>query len=200
MKRVYKLKDKNGDDIFTTVEDLAIRKYISERNYTHGIHCEGSIIKALFTLLFWDIIYDEDVPYTFILRVQYVPLDMFSKYFYMNRKEKIDGRLKDLELNWTSKTLLQIAKENYMKYSNVSGLCEIDHIIDNMDLLKDLLECIGGSLLAKIFERLVKNVKCYQSGMPDLLIWNTKTKEVKQFTINELLSYYLFFFSVFLLK
>jgi hypothetical protein len=29
------------------------------------MHCEGEVFRALFTLLFWDIIYSADIPFVF---------------------------------------------------------------------------------------------------------------------------------------
>ena len=38
---------------------------------------------------------------------------------------------------------------------------------------------MGGKVLAGIFERMAKNMRYVRSGVPDLVVWNTETKQFK---------------------
>lgn len=54
------------DDEVCTVEDLALQHYAQmEHGGWRGIHCEGSIFRTLYGLLFWDIIF-APVPDVFL--------------------------------------------------------------------------------------------------------------------------------------
>lgn len=182
-KRSYIKNDEDGNKTFMSVENIALDYYINRCGYTDGRHCEGTIIHALFALLFWDIIYDPDppVPGTFLSDIQQIPLDMKSPYFYTNRKCLIDKRLQDISSQWDRNQILNFVKDSYNKHSFEAGICKVDSIIPDNEaehLLETLVDCIGRELLSKIFVRLVKNVGAYRSGMPDLLIWNVDKKIV----------------------
>lgn len=182
-KRSYVKNDADGNKTFMSVENIALEHYINNCGYTDGKHCEGTIIHALFTLFFWDIIYNPDppVPGSFISEIQQVPLDMKTPYFYTNRKFLIDKRLEDISTKWDHHQLLNFIKQNYKDHSFETGLCKVGSIIPDTEaepLLETLVNCIGREILSKIFERLVKNVGAYRSGMPDLLIWNVNKKTV----------------------
>ena len=45
--------------------------------------------------------------------------------------------------------------------------------------LKSLAVCIGSKCIADICERFAKNYRQYRSGIPDLTIWNSETKQWK---------------------
>jgi len=70
--------------------------------FVSGVHDEGSTIKSLFGLIFWDIIYKHPVPDVFRSSYQQAPLDLQSGEFYRNRKERIDKRLETL-CKWNMK-------------------------------------------------------------------------------------------------
>lgn len=62
----------------------------------NGFHSENSIITTLFGLLFWDIIFDDNVPGVFSYPFQIKPLDLGSIYFYHARQELIEARVVDI--------------------------------------------------------------------------------------------------------
>lgn len=168
---------RNGESTYASVEEAALRRYIEARNYTDGRHCEGGIIIALFKLFFWDIIYEEYVPCAFISKVQDVPLDMYTSHFYINRKERIDQRLKEIEFDWSNIQLKSFINRVWAENGHVSCLKETAGTISND--FEAITESIGRIILSKIFQRLVSNLSAYKSGIPDLLIWNKKNKEVR---------------------
>ncbi|VEN39500.1 unnamed protein product [Callosobruchus maculatus] len=118
-KRHYVVQDEDGSSTYLSVENIALRYYIDECGYTDGAHYEGAIVKSLFNLLFWDIIY--------------------------NPKRH-------------------------------------NHIPDP-NMLSVLISCIGRNVLADILKRLVKDIRQYGSGLPDLMVWNAKEQKL-YFTIS----------------
>lgn len=61
-----------------------------------GIHGEGSTFHALYGLLFWDIIYDGDIPDAFISPYQTHPLDLNHDSFFVRREQQILNHLETL--------------------------------------------------------------------------------------------------------
>lgn len=188
-KRRYVGIDEERNETFTSVEMVALEHYISKSHYTDGRHCKGALIHALFILFFWDIIYDPDrpVPGTFLSTIQQVPLDMKSVYFYPNRKNLIDKRLDDIATDWSRTKVLTFLKQNYENHAHEAGIFKVDSVICDTEadtLMETLVDCVGRVVLSRIFQRLVKNVGVYRSGMPDLLIWNVNTKLVSTKSTN----------------
>jgi len=58
-----------------------------------GLHREGTTVRTLFTLLFWDIIFTEVIVDVFYSQFQTSPLDLFTDNFYASRREVIERRL-----------------------------------------------------------------------------------------------------------
>jgi Fanconi-associated nuclease 1 len=91
--------------------------------FISGIHDEGSAIKSLFGLIFWDVIYEHPVPDVFRSSYQQVPLDLYSGEFYRNRKEAVDKRLESLchwDMNCVREYMERILKEHEGKESIVN--------------------------------------------------------------------------------
>lgn len=59
------------------------------------LHSEGSILRTLFGLLFWDIIL-ADVPGAFETKYQSAPLDIVEDTFYQAREDLIETRLAEI--------------------------------------------------------------------------------------------------------
>jgi Fanconi-associated nuclease 1 len=88
-----------------------------------GIHDEGSTIRSLFGLIFWDIIYGHPVADVFRSSYQHEPLDLRSGEFYRHRKEKIDKRLENLckwDMKYVQHFMEKMFKENQGKESVVN--------------------------------------------------------------------------------
>lgn len=146
--------------------------------YPSGLHCEGGLIIAAFCLLFWDIIYDKYVKGTLVSNVQNAPLDMYTPYFYINRERSIQRRLNEISEKWKVSELKTKLFLNWELHSHESSLCNIESVVTKPDHIFNVIMCIGRRIVAKIFERLVKNFKVYHSGFPDLIVWNVEEKKV----------------------
>lgn len=176
-KRHYFIKD-GTDTVYMSVEDIARLHYIQEKGYEDGMHCEGGIIQATFMLFFWEHIYDCFVPGTFISKYQTCPLDMHSRKFYLNRKEHIDHRLREIRYLWNKNEMLEFAMKAWESYSTYNAIWNITSYVNNPQFLKTILLSIKRNVLADIYKRLVTDIKSYRSGLPDLFMWDTKNKRV----------------------
>lgn len=179
-KRAYISKSNEGISV-RGVEQVALEHY-AENGYPGGEHCEGSLVCALLMLFFWDIIYNpiKPIPGTFISKLQVAPLDMFTSYFYSNRKEAFDKRLEEIGTEWSEEKLIDFAVDNWRNHSHERGAFGMimDTINDELSV-EVLITVISGKVLAKIFERLIKDMRQFRSGMPDLLVWNVDERKCK---------------------
>ncbi|KAG5890543.1 hypothetical protein JTB14_028294 [Gonioctena quinquepunctata] len=179
-KRNYFANDTEGNKNYLSIESIALDYYIDRCCYTGGVHCEG-LIKASFTLFFWDLIYNPEttVPGTFLSKRQHIPLDMMTKYFYTNRKNAIDERLRNIASGWSDSKTIEFVKDSFDMHSHKRGLCEPGELIKDVRMLEILVNCAGRNVLSKIYERLVKNIREYGSGIPDLFLWSAENKKSK---------------------
>lgn len=153
---------------FSSVEEIAIAHYRME-GYTEGLHCEGSVVTSLFTLLFWDILYDTPIPDAFLSPYQTAPLDLGSEHFYSSRKEVLESRLADVR-TWSQPQLQRFVGERYEKHRDKLCLVSWNYFC-NVNKLTGLVRCMGGELLAVVCERLAKNFHSCRRGFPDLVLW-----------------------------
>jgi len=70
------------------VENVALRYYSLHENL-NGMHCENAFGKTLFGLLFWEVIFDDSIPYVWQTAFQAAPLDFGTKDFYIQRRNSI---------------------------------------------------------------------------------------------------------------
>ncbi|XP_076258480.1 fanconi-associated nuclease 1-like [Rhynchophorus ferrugineus] len=180
-RKMFVVKDLSNDDItIKNVEDVALSYY--EQNGYQGFHCENSLIHALFMLFFWDIIYSppRNIPAIFVSSIQTGPLDIFTEYFYDNRKRSFEERLLQIESKWTLKETVEFARNNYQEHSHEwSVFGPVINIVPEKKIVDDVVTVIGQTLLSKILERLVKNLKQFRSGMPDLFLYNVEEQKCK---------------------
>ncbi|KAI4468343.1 fanconi-associated nuclease 1 [Holotrichia oblita] len=169
----YRYMYPNGDMAYMNVEQIAIRHYIDKKDFTEGIHCEGALAQSIFYILFWDIIYTEDLPYTFVCKMQYLPLDFYSEEFYKNREALINARLLDIKSNWSEEQLKTYIIETWNSVSKYKSLFVLDHIRDGQKLCK-IVNCIGRNITSDICRRLVENFRDHRAGMPDLFVYNER--------------------------
>lgn len=163
--------DANGDVSYMGVEQIAIRHYIDKKGFTEGLHCEGALIKTLFHVLFWDIIYSSGIDFTFVCKMQILPLDFYCEDFYKNRKEQIDRRLSDIKNRWTQEYFRSFIMKTWFTICKHKSHFVLDYIKDGEKLCQ-IVNCIGRTIVSDICQRLVVNIRNYRAGMPDLFVYN----------------------------
>lgn len=105
-----------------TVEDLARYDY-KKRGYIESVHCEGAFPLTLFGTLFWDEIYNIDVPGACVSYYEPTPMDLFTSEFYENRKEQIDKKLRILR-KFNAETLSSYAKHQFELRCEYTSICQ----------------------------------------------------------------------------
>ncbi|CAK1550676.1 unnamed protein product [Leptosia nina] len=160
------------------VEEFCKYHYIEQGKYTHGEHWESTMIRTLFALLFWDVIYTElrSVRGIFLTRFQKYPLDMFTESFYANRRYLIDDRLTHIEQTGVD-DLVASMKSTWDSRPE----CEISDIQRSKiswENVEVVTKCLGSYALAAICRRLALDYRYSHSGFPDLTLWNPHTKQI----------------------
>jgi Fanconi-associated nuclease 1 len=163
-RRMYSV---NGS--ITTVEVLAL-DYYKRFNYT-GIHGENLILPALYNIFLWDIIYYDNIPLVFQSPFQTFPLDFFYTDFYVNRKDLIDGRLKEIS-EYSADDIRSYIESIYLNKKNTRCAFVIwNHLYNERDTIIKIAISIGAKILSGIFSEFAKNLKFMLKGMPDLFLW-----------------------------
>lgn len=115
-----------------------------------GAHAEGSLPATLYGLLFWWVIYNDQIPDAFHSPYQPFPLDLFSDDFFSRRKPLIEDMLKNLRSEWTIDDALDQMRmtwnDNLNKLSIVNwgvvddfSRLEVQFFPLTLSVLKDLL-------------------------------------------------------------
>ncbi|EPY49434.1 VRR-NUC nuclease associated domain-containing protein [Schizosaccharomyces cryophilus OY26] len=152
-----------------TVEKFAVEYYASFG--WSAIHSEGGIFLTLFALVFWDILF-MDIPGVFQSAFQSAPLDLSTDLFFSAREYAIRGRLAEVENGCTEKYVKMV----YTRESKSQPVCIGLQWSYSLETLLSVIYCIHGKALASIFHAMAQDYKNASSGMPDLCLWNTSTK------------------------
>ena len=84
-------------------------------------YCEGQIIRTLFGLLFWDVIF-APIPGAFETPFQSAPLDITEDTFYFSRKDLIDQQLEYIRLGHAPQILERVIDEHSTKKTVCVGV------------------------------------------------------------------------------
>ncbi|KAJ7125136.1 VRR-NUC domain-containing protein [Mycena epipterygia] len=162
-----------GKDGPVNVETRALLYY--EELGFQGFHSETQILTTLFGLLFWDIIF-ANVPGAFETPWQTGPLDIAENSFYRARRERIENRLTEIRDGQAQ----SILKDNDERHRELKRCCiGISWEMCGQDELVQIVECLGGNALASICHLFCEDYGGRRSGVPDLIVWNSETKECK---------------------
>ncbi|EMD38241.1 hypothetical protein CERSUDRAFT_93772 [Gelatoporia subvermispora B] len=172
-KRTGKTIWKGRNDEEVTVEMFALQHY--ENQGYKGFHCEGRIVTTLFGILFWDIIF-ASIPGAFETPFQTAPLDIAEDTFYYSRQALVEDRLTDLKAG----KALQLVEDVCAQHEETGTLCVGVRwdLFTSEDLIQ-IVECLGGEALAVICRLLCEEYDTRTSGVPDLIVWNTKTSDCR---------------------
>ena len=64
-KSMFVSRDDEGNDVLCSVEELVREHYARAMGFPEGLHAEGSVVNTVATVLFWDCLYDVEVPDAF---------------------------------------------------------------------------------------------------------------------------------------
>lgn len=165
--------DFDGDDHHECrVEQMCLNWYLSH-GWQKGHHSEGGILRTLFGLLFYDILFAY-VPNVFQTPFQTCPLDLHTDAFYPTRASEINHRLVEIA-NGAAESLIRAVHAREAS----AQPCVVG--IDWSFPLEDLVEvagCFRGEALAAVCKVLAQEYQQRGGGIPDLVVWNAEIKEV----------------------
>ncbi|CAB3365480.1 Hypothetical predicted protein [Cloeon dipterum] len=173
-----------GETLVSSVESCAIAHYLKNERFEKGRHNEGSTIVTLFGILFWNEVYDQDIPDAFISRYQSEPLDLYGIDFYERRRDRLERQMQRIE-RWNS-------DESKAHFVNTWEMCADKVCLVNNSAFKDaeeahsLFECMGAKTVNKICLRLMKDYRKTRSGFPDLVVWTPGKKDKYKFVESKL--------------
>ena len=126
----YERQGYKGSGFFLSVLNTNLNE-----SYVIRYHSEGSIVRTIFGLLFFDIIF-ASIPGAFETPYQSAPLDIAEDSFYFARRDLIDRRLDEIEGGAAARILARIDEEHRDKKTWCVGV--------HWDLFQrsDLLEII----------------------------------------------------------
>ena len=165
------------DDVvqYCSVEEFCLHHY-SVNGLPDGLHAEGAVLNSFLGLLFWDIIY-MDVPDAFRDPGQALPLDWDTDNFFKARESFIQIRLAELRSLDIEEVAAQVI-DSWISHFGVISLINWN-LFSSEEKLRDLILCFDPVSLAAVMERMIRDHRSTRSGLPDLTVWNSKTKELK---------------------
>lgn len=153
------------DPVGDRVEQHALA-YYAEQGF-EGAHTENYIWRAVFGLLFWDELFDQQHA-TFHHPLQRMPSDLHSESFFDNRGELLRAKTEKL------KTKKQLTKHLLKTYQLKDGIS--NYLVGWHESLPTLIEQFVARLPLKglyaVMLEMARNVKDNSAGFPDLFIWN----------------------------
>jgi len=177
-KKVKIIMDDENDEnkIISKVEEFVLMSYLKSGKFDKGMHSENTLISFFAGIIFFQEIFYDEIADVFLSPHQIIPLDFYSNNFYSTRQEIFDSKLRKLnELN--DSEFCEYLREIYAKYRFKENQMIVWDLFENIDDLLSLSLCIGKSKILILSKYLLSKTHCHRSGMPDLILWNTKTKE-----------------------
>ncbi|KAG9795953.1 hypothetical protein KCU88_g426, partial [Aureobasidium melanogenum] len=151
-----------------SVEAMCLSHYRHILGYK-GYHSEGGILRTLFGLLFYDILFfNPYIPNVFQTAYQTCPLDLHTDTFFPARMPEILGRINQISNGEAAKIAREVWDEHYDRRTCIVGV-QWDGF-DRDDLL-ELIECWDGSALGTVMLVMAQDYGGRGGGVPDLVLW-----------------------------
>ena len=139
-----------------------------------GFHSEGGIMRTLFALLFYDVLFAY-VPHVFQTAFQTCPLDLHSDGFFPARAAAIEHRLVAISNGEAGGILAAVWDAHAERETCVVGL---DWSFAREDLV-EIVDCFAGAALAAVCKVMAQDYGQRGGGVPDLFLWRTDQGLVK---------------------
>ncbi|KAJ8563736.1 hypothetical protein ON010_g7610 [Phytophthora cinnamomi] len=140
----------------------------------YGMHSEGSVLRNLFGILMWDVLY-ASIPDVFQTPFQSAPLDFgYADVFYEARRDLIDRRIAQVKEEWCLEKLLTAFVTRWCsEYGKVTRF--VGWPSDEVASLKYhllVIAAIGRKPLANLLRYMATSKEFHQAqnGLPDLIL------------------------------
>lgn len=163
------LKDASSIDIQISyrsrVERGAIDYYKSLGS--EAVFSENEPWRALFGLLFWDIIYDTNVK-AIHNPLQRVPSDFFLPDFYYKRSDQLLARMKDAD---SREAISDIAERTFQEKFGITNVL-VSWYPDMLETVLRLISLLTPEQIHAVLLEMAYNLRENTRGFPDLLVWD----------------------------
>ncbi len=149
--------------------ELGVMEHFRAQDY-QALFSENEPWRALFGLVFWDIIYDTNVR-AIHHPLQRVPSDFFLPDFYIRREYSLLARLRELNSREDFFALIQATYQDMFGTANVL-VAWYDGLLE---LVLLLVHYLTTEQLHTILLEMAKNLRENTRGFPDLLVWKDDT-------------------------
>jgi len=164
-----------------SVEEAALEYYTSHDPAWRGVHSETGILKMMFSLVFWDVIF-APVPGAFETSFQTAPLDMATDAFRIVRQPMISERMEKItELGLAEMTgrLRETYERESVRKTMAVGMSQDCWERYGLAELEEILRCFpvpAFLLIARVF---FEDWPVWSAGAPDLCLWNPTKRQCK---------------------
>lgn len=153
-----------------SVENYCLEWYFGKEGWC-GMHDEGSSLRFLYSLLFWESALFVPVEDVFQTPYQDRPLDLFTEVFYSSRRLQIDARLGSLS-RMDPRTLRDEVLRLYTKHEKIRAIgCAWTSY--SAEDLSHVAAGLGGRVLSHCCKLLSEDYAYWGGGLPDLTLWKT---------------------------
>jgi len=164
-----------------SVEEAALEYYTNHDPAWRGVHSETGILKMMFSLVFWDVIF-APVPGAFETSFQTAPLDMATDAFRIVRQPMISERMEKItELGLAEMTgrLRETYERESVRKTMAVGMSQDCWERYGLAELEEILRCFpvpAFLLIARVF---FEDWPVWSAGAPDLCLWNPTKRQCK---------------------
>lgn len=157
-----------------SVENFSLSYYRHHLGYK-GYHSEGGILRTLFGLLFYDIMFSVYVPNVFQTPYQTCPLDLHTDAFYSARISEINMRINEIGEGKAEQILRAVWNRERERETCIIGVRWNEYALDD---LCELVRCFGGLRLGTVMRVLAQEYGGRSGGVPDLFLWKAVEKSI----------------------
>ena len=155
-----------------SVEAMCLSWYRKKQGWK-GYHSEGGILRTLFGLLFYDVLFAY-VPNVFQTEYQTCPLDLHSDAFYGTRISEINRRVREVGNGEAERLLRGTWEREFERKTCVVGVRWEEYELD--DLL-EIVRCFRGEALGVVMLTMAQEYAARGGGVPDLFLWRMPVEE-----------------------
>lgn len=137
-----------------------------------GFHAEGGIVRTLFALLFFDVLFCY-VPNVFQTAYQTCPLDLHTEGFVEARMSEVNARLAEIGNGEAERIIRHVWATQGERKTCVIGL---DWNFELEDLC-EIARCFGGDKLGTLCKVMAEEYAERGGGVPDLFLWRVFNDE-----------------------
>jgi Fanconi-associated nuclease 1 len=164
--------DELDTDEYVSVESMCLSWYRKQQGWK-GYHSEGGILRTLFGLLFYDILFAY-VPNVFQTAYQTCPLDLHTDAFYGARVSEINRRIVEIGNGEAERFLKETWERESERKTCVVGVQWEEYELD--DLL-EIVRCFRGEALGVVMLTMAQEYAARGGGVPDLFLWRMPVNE-----------------------